>query len=52
MCLKDINVSIRRDTLSENCSTCFLIYQRKASLDHLPYICMYINNWPALAGTS
>ena len=28
------------ETLCENCSTCFLIYRRNASLNHLPIIMM------------
>ena len=35
MCLKDSNLSILIETLWLNCSTCFLMYSRKASLDHL-----------------
>ena len=33
---------IRDDTLCENCSTCFRMYRRKASLDHRPII-MIVN---------
>ena len=36
----DLFLIMCEETLCKNCSTCFLMYQRKASLDHLPIIMM------------
>jgi hypothetical protein len=44
---KELNVSICFATFWDNCSTCFLMYCKNASLDHLPMSMMVYTGTPA-----